>query len=91
MCAAFGRLLPLVSFNQVDLDNPDISDLSAAERDELKGWEDKFKYWKGYPIVGEVVVPPAPREFTLEELTTYNGSCWDPYMHFVGFALTPFC
>ena len=56
----------------------EISDLSAAERDELANWEFKF-HTKGYPIVGKLVVPPPPpaggaAPMSLAELKKHDGS-----------------
>merc|ERR1712127_453894 len=63
-----------MSFVKEDVEVADISDLSSVEIDQLDEWENKFKYWKGYPVVGRIVQPPAAREFSLEELKAYNGA-----------------
>lgn len=72
------RALAKLSFDEKDLNNLEISDLSAAERDELANWEFKF-HTKGYPIVGKLVVPPPPpaggaAPMSLAELKKHDGS-----------------
>ena len=32
------------------------------------------KYWKDYPVVGKIVTPPTPREFTVTELRHFDGT-----------------
>jgi membrane-associated progesterone receptor component len=47
------RAMAKFSFDEEDLSNIDISDISPFERDQLDSWVEKYKYYKGYPIVGK--------------------------------------
>ena len=43
-----------------------------------EGWQElnyipHYKYYRDYPIVGKVTVPPKDLTFTIEELSKYNG------------------
>lgn len=38
----------------------------------LTGWEDMFAA-RGYPVLGRVVAPPAPRTFSRAELRRFDG------------------
>ena len=67
------RAMAKLSFDEAELDNLNLMDISPFERESLEGWIDKFKYYRDYPIVGKVTVPPKDLTFTIEELSKYNG------------------
>ena len=67
------RAMAKMSFEESDLINHDTSDLNAFERSILDDWHDKFKYQRGYPIVGRASVPPQGLTFTREQLLNYRG------------------
>ena len=66
------RALAKLSFEEAELANGDLSDLSAAELDQLGDWVGKFEM-KRYPVVGRLVEPPPCREMGLEELSEFTG------------------
>ena len=61
-----------LSFDEIDLSNPNIDDLGPFERENLDNWYSKFKDYKCYPIIGRISTPPIARDFTLEELLTFK-------------------
>ena len=67
------RAMAKMSFEESDLNSLDLSDLNAFEKSILNDWHDKFKYSKGYPIVGRVSVPPSGLTFDPEQLKGYRG------------------
>lgn len=67
------RAMAKLSFDEKELNNLKLDDISAFERDSLEGWIEKFKHYRDYPIVGKVSMPPTDLTFTIEELSTYNG------------------
>ena len=67
------RALAKLSFEESDLSNPKYDDLGPFERDTLQEWIDKFKYYRCYPIIGKVSVPPHDLEFKRADLTQYKG------------------
>jgi membrane-associated progesterone receptor component len=67
------RAMAKLSFEEGELSNPNVDDLGPFERDTLDNWIDKFKNYRGYPIVGKVSVPPAVRDFKREDLLAFNG------------------
>ena len=62
------RAMAKLSFDEVDLASLKNDDFGAFERSTLDDWYQKFKYYKCYPVMGKVSVPPAPRDFTKAEL-----------------------
>ena len=79
------RALAKLSFDEADLSNTDITDLGPFQRETLAGWEEKFRHYKSYPIVGKCVfathlVPAAgtPLEslplYTAEQMAKHNGN-----------------
>lgn len=62
-----------LSFDEVDLANTNYHELSPFEKSSLSDWIDKFKWYKGYPVVGRVSVPPADLVLTLEALADFKG------------------
>ncbi|CAM9184948.1 unnamed protein product [Hapterophycus canaliculatus] len=54
------------------------SELNMMENETLDGWVEKYKHFSGYPVVGKVVTPPEPREFSLEELRPFDGASETP-------------
>lgn len=68
------RAMARLSFDEVDLNSLNLDDLSPFDKSNLDDWVDKFKYYKCYPIVGKVSLPPPARQFTREELNGYKGS-----------------
>jgi membrane-associated progesterone receptor component len=67
------RAMAKMSFEESELSNPDYSDLSPFEKSTLADWYEKFRYYKGYPIVGKVSVPPKDLSLTRQELLQYKG------------------
>lgn len=69
------RALAKLSFEEADLAQPQIDDLSFAEKDQLGDWEAKFEM-KRYPIVGRLCTPAAceKQHMSLEELAKFDGS-----------------
>jgi len=39
----------------------------------MEEWYEKFKYFKVYPIVGKLSVPPSGLKISRDELSKYNG------------------
>ncbi|CAN0350866.1 unnamed protein product [Pylaiella littoralis] len=72
--------LALGSLDPADLDKS-CSELNVMENDTLDGWVEKYKHYSGYPIIGKVVPPPEPREFSLEELRPFDGTTETPEGH----------
>lgn len=68
------RAMAKLSFDEVDLTNSNIDDISPFERDTLNDWIEKFKYYKAYPIVGKISTPPPVREMKREELVAFKGT-----------------
>jgi membrane-associated progesterone receptor component len=62
------RAMAKLSFDEADLSNSNIDDISPFERDVLEDWYSKFRDYKNYPIIGRVSQPPAPTEFTRAKL-----------------------
>ena len=62
------RAMAKLSFEEADLASLKNDDFGAFERSTLEDWYEKFKYYKCYPIMGRVSVPPAVRDFTKAEL-----------------------
>ena len=67
------RAMAKLSFDEEELSNLSLKDISPFESESLEGWVEKFKYYRDYPIVGKVSVPPKDLTFTVEELSKYNG------------------
>mmetsp|Transcript_11278 Transcript_11278/g.11309 ORF Transcript_11278/g.11309 Transcript_11278/m.11309 type:complete len:323 (+) Transcript_11278:64-1032(+) len=71
------RALARLSFEEEDLSNPNIEDLGPFERDTLEQWIEKFRHYRGYPVVGRVSEVPkewADRTFSRSDLTVFDGS-----------------
>lgn len=54
------------------LDDLSLEDLERFERMTIDGWENTF-IARGYPLVGRVITPPAPRRMVREELRPFDG------------------
>ena len=70
------RAMAKLSFDEEELSNQCLDDLGLFERDTLQGWIDKFKYYKQYPIVGQLSFPNVgveKRVFTVSELAKFKG------------------
>ena len=61
-----------MSFNDDDIINTDLSDLTSSERAQLDEWYFKFKYVKKYPIVGRVSSPEKDLKLSISELHKYK-------------------
>lgn len=68
------RALAKLSFNDEDITNPDLSDLTSSERAQLDEWYFKFKYVKKYPIVGRLSTPPNDLKLSINELHLYKDT-----------------
>ena len=68
------RAFAKLSFDEADLDSPQTGDLNAGERDTLNDWYEKYKYYKQYPVVGRLSVPPSNLRLSMEELRKYDGN-----------------
>jgi len=68
------RAMAKLSFEETDLNNLKIDDLSPFEKEQLNSWVDKFKYYRDYPIVGRVSEAPKDLFLSLEDMVAYNGS-----------------
>lgn len=68
------RAMAKLSFEEVDLSNPDISRINPFEKDALDDWVHKFKYYKQYPIVGRLSTPPTDLTLTRSELAQFTGT-----------------
>ncbi|CAM9833943.1 unnamed protein product, partial [Laminaria digitata] len=55
-----------------ELDDLALDGLDRFEQMTLIGWEDMFAA-RGYPVLGRVVAPPAPRTFSRAELRSFDG------------------
>lgn len=64
------RALAKMSFEQVDLDSEELSDLGFMDQETLQDWVTKFSVYNGYPNVGRVV---RKKDLTLEQLRPFNG------------------
>ena len=62
-----------LSFEESELSSLDLSDLNNFEMGILDDWYQKFKYYKCYPAVGRVSVPPVDLKLTKEELKYFKG------------------
>ena len=60
-----------MSLDIKDVENSSIDDLSLSELDALSSWCERLA--AKYTIAGHVVVPMEKRDYTLEELSAYNG------------------
>lgn len=58
------RALALLSFDEKDLSSTTLSDLGPFEKETLDGWEEKFKYFKSYPVVGRCVFNDMPPQLS---------------------------
>jgi membrane-associated progesterone receptor component len=67
------RAMAKFCFDEVELANPETADLGPFERMMLQDWYNKFKFYKGYPIVGKLSYPPKDLQLTLHDLTSYAG------------------
>lgn len=67
------RAMAKYCFDEAELNNPNTSDLGPFERHMLNDWYSKYKYYKGYPIVGRYSYPPTDLKLTKDELAKYNG------------------
>lgn len=67
------RAMAKMSFDEEELSNMNITDLGPFDRNILGDWYEKFKYYKCYPVVGKVSVPPSELSLSLEELSKYDG------------------
>lgn len=67
------RAMAKMSFEESELSNMRIDDLGPFERSTLDDWYQKFKFYKNYPIVGKVSVPPSGLKITIEELSQHKG------------------
>jgi membrane-associated progesterone receptor component len=68
------RAMAKYCFDEVELANPETSDLGPFERSMLTDWYNKYKYFKCYPIVGKLVYPKKDVTLTKEELLTFKGT-----------------
>lgn len=68
------RAMAKFSFEETELSNNTVSDLSPFEKSTLEDWVQKFKYFKCYPVVGKYSFPPNMGQLTHEKLAHYNGS-----------------
>ena len=69
----------MMSFDEKYLDDLEgCKTLSAANKDELQGWIDKFTFYRPYPIKGRLVpdklMPDPDKIVTKEELKSHTGS-----------------
>jgi len=67
------RAMAKLSFEESELSNPDINDLSKFEQNQLEEWYDKFKHYRSYPVIGRVSVPPKNLKLKRLELSEYKG------------------
>ena len=78
------RALALLSFEESDLSNTDISDLGPFHRETLDSWEEKYMHYKNYPVVGKCLykpphVPAKDTKFedlpklTIDDISTKKG------------------
>jgi membrane-associated progesterone receptor component len=68
-----------MSFDEAHLDDVEgCKKLSTATSDELRGWIDKFTYYRNYPVKGRLIpdslMPDPERIVTKEELKSHVGS-----------------
>jgi len=66
------RALGKMSFNNEDIINTDITDLTSSQRAQLDEWYFKFKYIKKYPIIGRLSYPTKYLKITVNELHKYK-------------------
>mmetsp|Transcript_101546 Transcript_101546/g.199195 ORF Transcript_101546/g.199195 Transcript_101546/m.199195 type:complete len:332 (-) Transcript_101546:39-1034(-) len=62
------RAMAKLSFEEEDLASLKDDDFGGFEKNTLEDWYQKFKYYKQYPVMGKVSIPPAVRDFTKAEL-----------------------
>jgi membrane-associated progesterone receptor component len=68
------RAMAKMSFDEADLANGmKLDDLGPFDRHILDDWYEKFKYYKCYPVVGKVSLPPTGLELTVAELGAFDG------------------
>jgi len=67
------RAMALFSFDEADLSNLALDDLGIFQKNELDNWYDKFKYYKQYPIVGKLSIPPKDLKLTRDQLSNFKG------------------
>lgn len=67
------RAMAKLSFDEAELCNTRIDDLGPYEISSLDGWEEKFKYYKSYPVVGRVSFPPHDLAMSRAELLSWKS------------------
>jgi membrane-associated progesterone receptor component len=67
------RAMAKFSFEEAELANNEISDLSPFEKSTLEDWVQKFKYFKCYPVVGKYSFPPNLGCLKSDELIGHIG------------------
>jgi membrane-associated progesterone receptor component len=68
------RAMAKLSFEESDLASLKDDDFGPFEKNTLEDWYQKFKYYKSYPVVGRVSIPPAVKDFTKAELKASKES-----------------
>lgn len=67
------RAMAKFSFEETELSNNDISDLSPFEKSTLEDWVQKFKYFKCYPVVGRYSFPADMGQLTGDYVMQHIG------------------
>lgn len=67
------RAMALFSFDEADLSNLSLDDLGIFQKNELDQWYEKYRYFKQYPIVGKLSIPPKDLKLTRAQLADYKG------------------
>jgi membrane-associated progesterone receptor component len=62
-----------LSFEEEELSNIRLDDLTPGDRGVLDDWYNKFKYHRSYPIVGRISIPPIGLQLTKEQLSQFKG------------------
>lgn len=68
------RAMAKFTFDEKELSNSDLSDLTSYEKNTLEEWIEKYEYYKSYPKVGKLILDINPdKEYQLEDLNKFTG------------------
>ena len=67
------RAMAKMSFEESELCSVETADLGPYEKSVLNDWYEKFKYYRSYPTVGKVSIPPTDLKLTVADLKGYDG------------------
>ena len=68
------RALAKMTFDETELSNSCVDDLTSTEINKLNEWVVKYRDVRRYPIVGRLSAPSPCRDLRVSELSVYRGS-----------------